>query len=195
MVSFWMIPCACSLACEPSAGFRSTRNGAKAPGPNDVEHRHVDRRRMRRERPSELRIGSVGGGRMRDHLHLDAGGCREPLGEPDVARVARPHGVVADEGDRLPAVLLPDRGCVRHRWRNDAQRRRFASSASSFRPMRCSTRGAGRAKRLPLPLEPVHEVSRDSRSFLLRLGPKAGGTGKGGFSRAYNTCRHGTAGT
>ena len=27
-----MIPCACSLACEPSAGFRSTRNGANAPG-------------------------------------------------------------------------------------------------------------------------------------------------------------------
>ncbi len=27
-----MIPCACNFACEPRAGFRSTRNGAKAPG-------------------------------------------------------------------------------------------------------------------------------------------------------------------
>ena len=32
MVSFWMIPCACSLACLPSFGFRLTRYGAKAPG-------------------------------------------------------------------------------------------------------------------------------------------------------------------
>ena len=31
-MSFWTIPCACSLACLPSFGFRSTRYGAKAPG-------------------------------------------------------------------------------------------------------------------------------------------------------------------
>ena len=32
MVSFLMIPCAWIFACEPSFGFRSTRNGANAPG-------------------------------------------------------------------------------------------------------------------------------------------------------------------
>src|SRR3954467_730262 len=31
-VSFWTIPSACCFACPPSFGFRSTRNGANAPG-------------------------------------------------------------------------------------------------------------------------------------------------------------------
>ena len=31
-MSFWTIPCEWSFACWPSFGFRSTRNGANAPG-------------------------------------------------------------------------------------------------------------------------------------------------------------------
>src|SRR5262249_53597255 len=31
-VSFWTIPAACCFACWPSFGFRSSRNGANAPG-------------------------------------------------------------------------------------------------------------------------------------------------------------------
>jgi hypothetical protein len=71
--------------------------------PHDVDHRDVERRRLRGEDASELRVRRIGSRRMRDDLHLDPGVLRELLGERNVARVAPADGV-ADEGDRLTAV-------------------------------------------------------------------------------------------
>ena len=81
--------------------------------PDDVDHRDVERRRLRGEDAGELRVRRIGRRGMRNDLHLDPGVLRELLGERNVARVAPADGV-ADEGDRLTAVLRLDRRGVRH---------------------------------------------------------------------------------
>ena len=149
MVSFWMMPCACCFASLPSFGFRSTRYGAKAPGPYHVEHRDVERRRLRREDAGELRVRCVGRRRVRNDLHLDPGVLRELLRERDVTVVAPADGV-ADERDRLAAVLLLDRRRVRHlRRRVGRGARSLVARCSPPSRRRATRRGPKRRRRRP----------------------------------------------
>ena len=129
-----MSPGVCCFASLPSFGFRSTRNGREGARPEDVEHRDVERRRLRREHARELRVRRIRRGRMRNDLHLDPGVLRELLRERDVTIVTPADGV-ADERDRLAAVLLLEGGGVRH------LRRRVGRCAS---PRRCLADGANR---------------------------------------------------